>query len=202
MGSWDMETQRRDQHLRPYTTCAHPSVQQCTVEQSTLWHCPQPRMRSTAGAGESCSLVQARLLKHALKQALQPRGPVPCAWLQIIELECSWLCRGDFGRLGHGDCNDVFIPQTISSLSGCNIVKIACGDTHTLAVTDCGDLYAFGRNQNGQLGLGTTHDAIVPQHVEALKVCSLLVACMPNSDSLPYALLSGSCITLSCQAHV
>ena len=122
---------------------------------------------------------------------------MPSAWLQIIELECSYPCRGDFGRLGHGDCNDVFIPQTISALSNCNIVKIACGDTHTLAVTDCGDLYAFGRNQNGQLGLGTTHDAIVPQHVEALKVWLLLITCMPNRRSLPHALLSGNCIILS-----
>lgn len=49
-------------------------------------------------------------------------------------------------------------------------MKIACGDTHTLAVTDTGELYAFGRNQNGQLGIGSTNDALLPQHVEALKV--------------------------------
>lgn len=79
-------------------------------------------------------------------------------------------CRGDFGRLGHGDCNDIFIPQSISALSGRNIVKIACGDTHTLAVTDAGDLFAFGRNQNGQLGIGSTNDALLPHPVEALKV--------------------------------
>ncbi len=94
--------------------------------------------------------------------------------------------RGDFGRLGHGDCNDVFIPQTISALTGRNVVKMACGDTHTLAVTSAGELLSFGRNQNGQLGLGSTQDAIVPQPVEALKVPLLLLLssvchmpCMP-----------------------
>ena len=95
-------------------------------------------------------------------------------------------CRGDFGRLGHGDCNDVFIPQAINALSGKRIAKMACGDTHTLAVTDLGELYSFGRNQNGQLGLGTTSDAITPQPVEVLKVClpcssSQYISCIATS---------------------
>ncbi|KAK9824201.1 hypothetical protein WJX72_008492 [[Myrmecia] bisecta] len=76
---------------------------------------------------------------------------------------------GDFGRLGHGDCNDIFIPQPIAALSGLSVVRVACGDTHTLAVTDTGDLYSFGRNQNGQLGLGNTQDSLGPQLVQALK---------------------------------
>lgn len=28
------------------------------------------------------------------------------------------MCRGDFGRLGHGDCNDVFIPRPIAAFTG------------------------------------------------------------------------------------
>lgn len=47
---------------------------------------------------------------------------------------------------------------------------VACGDAHTLVVTDDGALYSFGRNQNGQLGLGTTEDAFAPRRVEALAV--------------------------------
>jgi alpha-tubulin suppressor-like RCC1 family protein len=87
--------------------------------------------------------------------------------------------------LGHGDCNDVFIPQPINALSGRNVVKVACGDTHTLAVTAEGELFSFGRNQNGQLGLGTTSDAILPQPVESLKVtfcpCALHHKCHAQS---------------------
>ena len=93
-------------------------------------------------------------------------------------------CRGDFGRLGHGDCNDIFIPQSILALSARNIVKIACGDTHTLAVTNTGDLFAFGRNQNGQLGIGSTNDALLPTPVEALKVC-LDTACIHEPPVVP-----------------
>ena len=82
----------------------------------------------------------------------------------------SPVCRGDFGRLGHGDCSDVFLPQPIKDISGLEIVEVACGDTHTVAISAEGRLYSFGRNQNGQLGLGTSHDALSPSLIEALKV--------------------------------
>ncbi|CAG9464121.1 unnamed protein product [Pedinophyceae sp. YPF-701] len=76
---------------------------------------------------------------------------------------------GDFGRLGHGHSNDVFVPLQISSLSGIAIKRVACGDNHTMAITANGTLFAFGRNQNGQLGLGHTEDVLTPTIVENLK---------------------------------
>lgn len=90
-------------------------------------------------------------------------------------------CRGDFGRLGHGDIVDVFIPKPISGLSGVGIITISCGDTHTLALSATGQLYSFGRNQNGQLGTGTDEDSLVPAHVDALKVWT---TCFPLFSSL------------------
>ena len=82
--------------------------------------------------------------------------------------------RGDFGRLGHGDIIDVFLPKPIAGLSGIGVTKLACGDTHTLAVTAEGRLFSFGRNQNGQLGVGTDKDSLSPVPVEALKVLTHL----------------------------
>lgn len=76
---------------------------------------------------------------------------------------------GDFGRLGHGDCHDVFLPEPVSSLCGRVVRSVACGDTHTLVVTGDGELYSFGRNQNGQLGLESRDDALAPQRVKALQ---------------------------------
>jgi alpha-tubulin suppressor-like RCC1 family protein len=80
------------------------------------------------------------------------------------------LCRGDFGRLGHGDSSDVFLPQPIAFFSGMTVSKIACGDTFSLAIIDNGELYSFGRNQNGQLGLGHKEDVTVPARVHAFAV--------------------------------
>lgn len=50
------------------------------------------------------------------------------------------LCRGDFGRLGHGNSSDLFTPQPIKALHGLKIRQIACGDSHCLAVTMEGEV--------------------------------------------------------------
>lgn len=51
--------------------------------------------------------------------------------------------RGDFGRLGHGNSSDLFIPQPIRALQGLRIKQIACGDSHCLAVTMEGEVQRF-----------------------------------------------------------
>ncbi|XP_020588013.1 ultraviolet-B receptor UVR8 [Phalaenopsis equestris] len=76
---------------------------------------------------------------------------------------------GDFGRLGHGNSSDVFTPQPIKALQGIRIKQIACGDSHCLAVTMEGIVQSWGRNQNGQLGLGSNEDSLVPQKVQTFQ---------------------------------
>ncbi|KAL9263569.1 Ultraviolet-B receptor UVR8-like protein [Drosera capensis] len=80
---------------------------------------------------------------------------------------------GDFGRLGHGNSSDLFSPQPIRALDGVKIRQIACGDSHCLAVTIQGEVASWGRNQNGQLGLGTTEDSLVPQKLLAFQGLSI-----------------------------
>ncbi|CAI5480586.1 unnamed protein product [Closterium sp. Yama58-4] len=75
---------------------------------------------------------------------------------------------GDFGRLGHGHSSDVFLPHAVASLCGRPIKHIACGDCHCIAVDANGTAFSWGRNQNGQLGLGTLDDALLPTHITAL----------------------------------
>ncbi|KAL5145968.1 Ultraviolet-B receptor UVR8 [Glycine soja] len=76
---------------------------------------------------------------------------------------------GDFGRLGHGNSSDLLIPQPIIALQGLRIKQIACGDSHCLAVTMEGEVQSWGRNQNGQLGLGTSEDSLVPQKIQTFQ---------------------------------
>ncbi|KAK7247605.1 hypothetical protein RIF29_42491 [Crotalaria pallida] len=76
---------------------------------------------------------------------------------------------GDFGRLGHGDYSDLLIPHPIRAFQGLRIKQIACGDSHCLAVTIEKEVLSWGRNQNGQLGLGTTEDAPLPQKIQTFQ---------------------------------
>ncbi|KAM0840808.1 hypothetical protein ACQ4PT_059409 [Festuca glaucescens] len=84
---------------------------------------------------------------------------------------------GDFGRLGHGNSSDVFNPLPIQALHGIKIKQIACGDSHCLAVTVNGQVHSWGRNQNGQLGLGNNEDSLLPQKIQAFEgVCISMIA--------------------------
>ncbi|XP_043720605.1 ultraviolet-B receptor UVR8-like isoform X4 [Telopea speciosissima] len=94
------------------------------------------------------------------------------AYSEALMQAYSWGW-GDFGRLGHGNSSDLFTPQPIKALHGLRIKQIACGDSHCLAVTIEGEVQSWGRNQNGQLGLGHTEDSLVPQKIKAFQGISV-----------------------------
>ena len=59
-------------------------------------------------------------------------------------------------------------PQPIATLSGHFIEDIAVGAEHTLAVTSNGDVFGWGNNADGQLGLGHTNTVRTPQIITSL----------------------------------
>lgn len=63
--------------------------------------------------------------------------------------------RGTEGALGHGDRNHAFSPKLVAALSHVRITCSASGETHTLAVSADGTLFAWGENNVGELGTGT-----------------------------------------------
>ncbi len=50
-------------------------------------------------------------------------------------------------------------------LSNCEIVQVAAGTDHNLALDKDGNLWAWGRNDHGQLGDGTTINSNVPKQI-------------------------------------
>jgi len=63
--------------------------------------------------------------------------------------------KGDFYRLGHGTDTHAREPTLVEHLKGKNIVDVAVGALHCLAVTEEGEIYAWGDNDHGQQGTGT-----------------------------------------------
>lgn len=59
---------------------------------------------------------------------------------------------GFYGCLGHGDESSVAIPKLVDKLRDERIVSASGGAFHTLAVTDDGRLFVWGRDHCGQLG--------------------------------------------------
>lgn len=53
------------------------------------------------------------------------------------------------------------------TMKGRSIEKVECGGAHTLILTQSQELFAFGLNDKGQLGLGVlSHNIAVPQKVK------------------------------------
>lgn len=76
--------------------------------------------------------------------------------------------QGRFGKLGHGNFDDKAIPTQVAALKSHKIVDVACGDSHTLCVTDQGKVFVFGDGDFGKLGVGPTNGSQVPIHIESL----------------------------------
>lgn len=57
------------------------------------------------------------------------------------------------GALGHDDVNSHETPKQIEALAGLKIIDIAAGSFHSAAVSSFGDVFVWGWNTNGQLGL-------------------------------------------------
>jgi len=73
--------------------------------------------------------------------------------------------KGDFGRLGRGDTRDEvefeeidYFQQANDSILApgetTNIVKVGAGNNYCAAMSSSGELWVWGRNDHGQLGLG------------------------------------------------
>lgn len=61
--------------------------------------------------------------------------------------------NGGQGQLGHGTITSEAEPRTLEALEGVTIVQVAAGGWHSMALSDIGDIYIWGWNEKGQLGL-------------------------------------------------
>lgn len=75
---------------------------------------------------------------------------------------------GSFGRLGLGpNEKSAWVPTVVSSLLAHDIAEVVCGACHTAVLTDEGNLFTFGLNDEGQLGHSGGFDKVpVPVEVK------------------------------------
>jgi len=73
--------------------------------------------------------------------------------------------RNFFGELGDGTTTDRHISVQVSGLGLSGITAIAAGWFHTFALKNDGTVWAWGRNEYGQLGDGTMTDRSTPVQV-------------------------------------
>ncbi|XP_041835211.1 alsin isoform X2 [Melanotaenia boesemani] len=105
-------------------------------------------------------LLSPRLLRKAGRPkmraiALTPMGPgVPEAQevLPTLQTEVWSWGHGEQGQLGHGDNLARLQPLCIKSLNNKEVVRVAAGAHHSLALTAQSQVFSWGSNSSGQLG--------------------------------------------------
>lgn len=77
--------------------------------------------------------------------------------------------RNGHGRLGDGTTNDRFTPAPVKDANGTgvlsNVIAVAAGDAHSLALKADGTVWAWGSNFLGQLGDNSSIDRLIPVQV-------------------------------------
>uniref|UniRef100_A0A8K9UPB9 RCC1 and BTB domain containing protein 2 n=1 Tax=Oncorhynchus mykiss TaxID=8022 RepID=A0A8K9UPB9_ONCMY len=115
----------------------------------------------------------------------------------VVNIACGQLCsmavldNGETygwgyncnGQLGLGNNGNQQTPCRIAALQGVNIIQVACGYAHTLALTDEGFIYAWGANSYGQLGTGNKSNQAVPTLINTDKERMVEVAACHTSHT-------------------
>ncbi|WP_162463248.1 immunoglobulin-like domain-containing protein [Paenibacillus psychroresistens] len=91
------------------------------------------------------------------------------------------------GQLGDATIKDRNVPVKVNLPSGKIFSQIATGMTHSLALTSTGILYAWGNNDDGQLGDGTTNTRATPVLVNGLPGKTIIAIAAGNLHSVAVA---------------
>jgi alpha-tubulin suppressor-like RCC1 family protein/tRNA A-37 threonylcarbamoyl transferase component Bud32 len=75
--------------------------------------------------------------------------------------------RNDLGLLGIGSQDKNYYKPILNQyLNNEFVIDISCGAYHSLVLTNCGEVYAWGSNDWGQIGNGCNSDQLIPIKVK------------------------------------
>jgi alpha-tubulin suppressor-like RCC1 family protein len=148
------------------------------------------------GHGVYDELVTPKYVSPLLSISLSCRLVAALDGVQISSVSCGelhtiffdrqngqvWCCgANEYGRLGGGpDWGqlDTRVPQLlVDSFGGEKVIQVSAGFSHSIALTDSGRMFAWGRNDQGQLGLGDSFIDIysmedMPRLIESDKIAN------------------------------
>lgn len=130
------------------------------------------------GGGETDGVPRS----HDAVQSSPPRSRKFEDDMQVVRIACGYyhslvlrkdgsvfaFGRNDYGQLGLGNNESARKPTRIEALQSLRIRDVTSGCYHSIALTQNGKVYVWGRNNHGQLGIGTTDDCNSPARVDAL----------------------------------
>jgi RCC1 and BTB domain-containing protein len=104
---------------------------------------------------------------------------------------------GDYRQLGMGGTDNLLVPTRVveAEVFGGSLVRtVACGDFHTLVVTEDGVVWTFGDGEHGCLGLNDEDDRQVPTRVDPQRFEGAQVATVAAGDHRSAAVTEGGAL--------
>lgn len=92
--------------------------------------------------------------------------------------------ENNHGQLGLGDNNTIIGPDKINFSQSVKILKISLGNSHTLAIDADGEVWSWGLNTKGQLGLGHNNPTVRPQKVNFSKGVKIIEVAAGGAHSV------------------
>ena len=104
------------------------------------------------------------------------------AVVELTGLVYTWG-GGSYGKLGQGDTMNSLTPRPIKAISaGAHFAQVECGPFHTLALTKLGDVWAWGFNGNGRLGLADAGASDTKQRLTPVLLKSIEGAAVKDEE--------------------
>ncbi|MGO5113764.1 RCC1 domain-containing protein [Candidatus Avoscillospira sp. LCP25S3_F1] len=107
-----------------------------------------------------------------LKNVQQVSAGQECSMALTEEQKVYAWGYGEYGQIGNNSTNIQQTKPVSVTSSTMQVEQIASGLYHNLMVTTGGEVYAWGRNRDGQLGTGKNTNGTAPQRAVTLRVNS------------------------------
>ncbi|XP_034457870.1 probable E3 ubiquitin-protein ligase HERC1 isoform X1 [Hippoglossus hippoglossus] len=158
---------RMDEQLMSWATTRPEDWQQGGKTEVYLWG--NGRYGQLAGMGNNLMMPT---LAPTLAQTQQVVCGQNCTFLLQSNGTVLAVGEGQYGRLGQGNSDDLYVPTIIFAFQGYVVTQLAtsCGsDGHSMALTETGEVFSWGDGDFGKLGHGNSERQRRPKQIEALQ---------------------------------
>lgn len=156
-----------DEQLMSWATIRPEDWQQGGKSEVYLWG--NGRYGQLAGMGTNPMMPT---LAPSLLQTQQVVCGQNCTFLLQSNGTVLAVGEGQYGRLGQGNSDDLYVPTIISAFQGYVVTQLvtSCGsDGHSMALTETGEVFSWGDGDFGKLGHGNSERQRRPKQIEALQ---------------------------------
>ncbi|XP_051907348.1 probable E3 ubiquitin-protein ligase HERC1 isoform X3 [Hippocampus zosterae] len=158
---------RMDEQLMSWATTLPEDWQRGGKSEVYLWG--SGRYGQLAGMGTN---PMTPTLAPSLLQTQQVVCGQNCTFLVQSNGTVLAVGEGQYGRLGQGNSDDLYVPTIICAFQGYVVTQLvtSCGsDGHSMALTETGEVFSWGDGDFGKLGHGNTERQRRPKQIEALQ---------------------------------